>query len=456
MQQLNTEKTVVAIVGRPNVGKSSLFNKIVRKRIAIVDETRGVTRDRISYEVKWNESSIFELVDTGGIQVKADNTEEEMIIQQVRKQVEIAVEMASAIIFMVDVQDGVVPEDEMIADLLRKKNKTIVVAANKADNLKLEYEATAFNKFGWRVFPISVLHNRGIEDMMEYLVKCLPEKSTYYSQAQKSFNIVLVGKPNVGKSSIFNALIQEERSIVTPVAGTTRDVIKANLSFVSSEKGEALFTISDTAGIRKKTKISHKIEYFSLVRTEDSIKESSIVALIIDALTGPTAQDKAIANLICKCHKPLVLLINKSDLLPSRSHKHLAMCEASLRKELPFVDYAPIVFISARTGYGMHKILPVLQAVLSKNESKLSTALLNRVIQKAQEKLQPPIVSGKFFRIYYGTQIGTNPIRIRLFVNNHKLLTKNYETYLIKTIRKEFDLYGVPILLDLQSKTHES
>jgi GTP-binding protein len=451
MHQTNIKQPVVAIVGRANVGKSSLFNRIAGKRIAIVDEIRGVTRDRIIHHIQWNDKICFNLVDTGGIEMMPDNENEQALTRMVQNQVKIALEDASLILFVTDVIAGILPEDEMIAELLRKKNKPIIMAINKADNLKLEYDASIFSKFGWQIFPISALHNRGIDEMLAHIIKLLPASSYPSVEEARKASIVIVGKPNAGKSSVLNALLGKERAIVAHTPGTTRDVIKEKLP-AKTGNNEITFVLSDTAGIRKKSKISSGIEYFSLVRTEENIRTGDLVAIVIDALTGPTAQDKAIADLVCKYHKAVVILVNKSDLLASRSSKHLSECMQSLRIELPFLDYAPVVFISAKTGYGMSKVLKTFQTVLSENERKLSTALLNKTLQSAYERVQPPTVSGKNFKIYYATQTGTSPIRIRLFVNNPALLTKNYETYLIKSIRKTFRLSGSPIVLEMQGK----
>lgn len=440
----------VAIVGRPNVGKSSIFNLLVGRRVAIVHAERGVTRDRLMDEAVWKNRR-FELIDTGGLgRIEAPNAPArapgESLEELVRRQVEIAVQDAAAIIFVADIDTGILPQDEEIASFLRKSGKPVFIAANKADNAGRDAQASEFGTFGFPVFPVSAIHNRGIKALMDAILPILPKAENI--TLQTPLRVTIVGRPNVGKSSYINRLLQSDRVIVSDVPGTTRDSVE--VPFVVGRDLQARhYLLTDTAGIRRAGKIRQTVEFFSLDRTTRSIARSDIVALMLDATQGPTAQDKTIASLIQEHNKGCLLLINKWDLMTKWSEREY---REALGKAVPFLNYAPAIFISSKSGLNIRRSIEVMDRVAAQVGMQLPTGALNRTLTQAYERVAPPMVQGKRLKIFYATQIGVKPIKILLFVNNCHKLIPAYEAYLTNALRKTFGLDGAPVIFQLKPR----
>jgi len=445
--QESTEQRVVAIVGRPNVGKSALFNRLVRRRLAIVHEESGVTRDRIACEVNWEENR-FELIDTGGVGLMDASTAADQIEQGTRDQVDIAIEDASVVIFVTDITEGIVPLDQEVARLLHASGRKVFLAVNKADNQALEPASVEFEALGFPVFPVSALHNLGVGDMLEEVVKALPPSLP--QEERRALKVAVVGRPNVGKSSYVNRLLGNDRVIVSEIAGTTRDSIE--VPFVIG-KGETArhYLLIDTAGMRKVGKVHNSVERFSVFRAEKSIARADVVVLMLDAARGPSVQDKKIAATIVDRHKGAVVLVNKWDLAEGVSKKEY---EDALREVLFFFNYVPILFISSQSGYNIRKSVDAIDLVAAQVGTQLTTGLLNRTLHDAFQRVLPKEVKGTRLKFYYCTQTGTNPIRIRLFVNDGKRATNAYRSYLTNTLRKAFGLEGAPIIFEFRS-THK-
>lgn len=441
----------IAIVGRPNVGKSSIFNRLCGTRVAIVHPERGVTRDRLVQEIRWNERRL-ELIDTGGLlelEAPTDPAQlsNESLVTLVRQQIEIAVQDASAIIFVTDVETGILPQDQEVADFLRKSGKGVFIAANKADNPERELQAADFAALGFPVFPVSAAHNRGLKTLMEAILPTLPAPMNIGAR-DAPLRVAIVGRPNVGKSSFINRLLRSERVIVTPQPGTTRDSVE--IPFIIGQDNAARhYLLIDTAGIRRTSKISQTLERFSLNRALHSIERADIVALVLDATQGPTAQDKAIAGLIQNYSKGCLLLIAKIDLLGKFSEKQYRV---ALGKALPFLSFAPVVFISSKTGFNIQHSVATIDQVAAQISRPLSTGQLNRAINQAYTRVAPPAVKGKRLKIFYATQIGKKPIKILLMVNDATKLSSAYETYLVNALRKTFGLEGAPVLFQLKPR----
>ncbi len=438
----------VAIVGRPNVGKSSIFNRLGR-RLSIVHSERGVTRDSVVQEIEW-EDQRFDLVDTGGLG-RLDAIESggyvESLEDQVRRQIEVAVADACAIIFVVDVESGVIPQDEDVADFLRKSGKPVFVAANKADNPEREEDSADFARFGFPVFPISALHYSGFGPLMAAVTGQLPP-AEMDPAAEDPLRVVIVGRPNVGKSSFINRLLGFERVIVSALPGTTRDSI--DTPFVIGEGSSSRrYVLTDTAGIRSSRKLRAAVEKFSLRSAERSVERCDVAALLLDAEQGPSAQDKKIASLIFEYRRGCVILVNKWDLTGGTTERQY---HDALRRALPFLDFVPIVFISARTGFNMSRAVDAIDVVARCNHPSLGTGVLNRVIKRASDNKQPPVVKGRRLKIYYATQVGVRPLTIALFVNSGGKIAPAYESYLARSLRQEFGLEGSPIVFKLRVK----
>ncbi len=440
----------VAIVGRPNVGKSSIFNRLVGQRVAIVHAERGVTRDRLMREVLWGDRR-FELIDTGGLG-RLEATDDPAILSGerlealVRRQVEIAVQDAAAIIFVTNVESGVLPQDEEVADFLRKSGKRIFVAANKADDASHDAQAAVFESLGFAVFPVSATHNRGFKALMDAILPILPvvENRTLHSPLR----VAIVGRPNVGKSSFINRLLQSDRVIVSAMSGTTRDSV--DVPFVVGRDLQARhYLLTDTAGIRRAGKIRESVEFFGLDRSTRSIAGADVVALVLDATQGPTAQDKTISSLIQAHHKGCLLLITKWDLMTKWSESEY---REALSRAVPFWSSAPAVFVSSKTGFNIRKSIETIDAVAAQVGSQLPTGILNRTLIQAYERVPPPYVKGKRLKIFYATQVGVKPITILLFVNDVAKLLPAYEAYLTGALRKTFGLEGAPIVFKLKQR----
>ena len=439
----------MAIVGRPNVGKSALFNRLVGRRVSIVHEEEGVTRDRVACEANW-EGERFELIDTGGLGHFDKEVSGDQIVAGTEAQAEVAIADASFIIFVVDITAGAVPLDEEVARLLHQSGRTVIVAANKADNPEREESIYDFDKLGFPVFPVSAVHNRGIAALMEDLVPQLPHEEN--PTELKPLRVAVVGRPNAGKSSYINRLLKDDRVIVSDVPGTTRDSIE--IPFIIG-KGESArhYQLIDTAGVQKDTRTRGAVDWFSNLRTDKSIERADVVVMVLDAETGPTTRDKKVAAKVIDAQKGCLLLMNKWDLAQDAEDditqtKYLP----ALREALPFLNFAPVLFVSAKDGYNIKRSIEAIDYVAAQNRTEITTGVLNRVIQQACEKYPPPIAKGKRLKIYYATQTGTQPIYIKLFVNNPDNARSNWVAYLKNQLREAFGFEGAPLFLKLVAR----
>ncbi len=434
-------RPVVAIVGRPNVGKSTLFNKLAGKRISIVEDTPGVTRDRIYAEGEWT-NKYFTLIDTGGIEPDTDD----IILSQMRRQAEIAIDTGDVIIFVVDGKQGLAPADAEIAQMLRKSSKPVIIACNKIDDFKKVDSMYEFFELGMdNVIPISAGQGLGLGDLLDEVVRFFPEdKDTEYDD--EVIKVAVIGKPNVGKSSIINRILGEERVIVSDIAGTTRDAID---TFYETEDDKFLFI--DTAGLRRQKKIFEDIERYSVIRTLTAIERSDVCVIMIDATTGVTEQDAKIAGHAHNNGKASIILVNKWDLVEKGDKTYLRF-EEDIRRELSFMSYAPILFISVETGKRVDKLLGLIKEVYENYTKRVSTGVLNDIIGRAILMNQPPTDKGKRLKIYYTTQVGIKPPKFVLFVNDRELSHFSYERYLENKIRESFEYTGTPIQFELNEK----
>jgi len=444
-----SQKRVVAIVGRPNVGKSALFNRLTGRRIAIVHEESGVTRDRITAEARWDEQR-YELIDTGGIGMMDRATTDDAIVRGTRQQVDVAIQDACVVILVTDITSGIVPLDKEVARLLRSSGSKVFVAANKADNAGLDGNTTDFEVLGFPVFPVSALHGRGVDTLMSSVIHELPEGQP--ALAVDGLKVAVVGRPNVGKSSYINRLLGSSRVIVSEIPGTTRDSIE--IPFVIGEGPSARrYRLIDTAGMRKVGKVHSSVERFSLFRAEQSIERADVVVLMLDAEQGPAVQDKKIAATIMENKKGCVVIVNKWDL--AKGNKVTPQeYEKALRRVMFFLDFAPILFVSSQSGLNVRKSIDVIDQVATQISTELTTGLLNRILYDAFDRVQPPDIHGHRLKFYYATQTGVRPVRLRVFVNDPKRAPPSYRSYLLNSLRKTFGLEGAPIILDFRS-SHE-
>lgn len=436
-------KRIVAIVGRPNVGKSTIFNRLAGRRIAIVHEQSGVTRDRLMCETSWGEER-FDLVDTGGVCNIDSSAAQNEIEAGIRIQVESALADASSAMFVVDVESGVLPLDHEVAGLLRASGCFTVIAANKADNPGRDEDASEFEQFGFPVFPVSALHNRGFDSLMEVVVGALPSVDNL--TAINPLKVSVVGRPNVGKSLYINRLLRSDRVIVSDVPGTTRDSI--DIPFATGLAQH--YILIDTAGLRRRSKVKTSIEQFSHFRAQKSISRADVVVLMLDAVQGPTAQDKKIASLVLEHEKGCLILINKWDLVEKAVTQR--KYGSALLKTIPFMAHCPVVFVSAKTGYNIRHTVEAISHVASQIRTVIPTAILNKTILNACNRIQPPSIKGKRLKIFYATQTGCAPIRIMLFVNDPKRVRASYQDYLVRILREKFGFDGAPILLQFRSR----
>jgi len=436
------DKPIVAVVGRPNVGKSTFFNQIVGKRISIVDDQPGVTRDRIYADAEWLNRK-FTLVDTGGLDPESDDE----LLVKMRRQVEIAIDTADVIIFLVDGQVGVTPADHQIANLLRKTRKPVVVAVNKIDNFEDEAMVADFFSLGLgEPMGISAVHKRGIGDLLDKVVKYLPDKGIDEEEDQM-IKIAVVGRPNVGKSSLVNRLLGEERVIVSDIPGTTRDAIDTPFE-VDGKK----YLIIDTAGIRRKSRINEALERYSVLRALAAIRRCDVVLMMLDATQPVAEQDAKIAGLAIEEGKATVIVVNKWDLIEKDTYTMEEYKNRILQK-LGFIAYAPMVFISAKTGQRTNRILELVDEVYSRYTMRVSTGVLNDCISDATAVAAPPSEKGRMLKIYYATQVSVKPPTFVLFVNDPELMHESYQRYLENYLRKTFDLMGTPIRLLVRQRS---
>ena len=443
-QKKPEKQRIVAIVGRPNVGKSALFNRLAGRRLAIVHSQSGVTRDRLMHEVTWG-TERFELVDTGGVCTMDGRELPDVIEAGIRKQVDAALTDAAAAILVVDVETGIVPLDEEVAGLLRASGCTTVVAVNKADSPARDPAAMEFERFGFPVFAVSALHDRGIDPLLAAFVPSLPEQTN--PTETQPLKVAVIGRPNVGKSSYINRLLRADRVIVSEVPGTTRDSI--DVPFTVGKGPQARhYLLIDTAGMRHMRKIDSSVERFGHFRAERSIRRADIVVLVLDATSGPTAQDKKIAAMVQENKKGCIVLVNKWDLEETTQRQY----GPELQKAMPFMGYCPVVFASAKTGYNIRRSVEGIDHVAAQISAGIPTGILNRTIIDAYERVHPPAVKGRNLKILYATQVGCEPIRIRLFVNDPRRVSQAYRAYLIRILREKFGLEGAPVLLQFTGR----
>ena len=434
-------KPTVAIIGKPNVGKSTFFNYIVGSRISIVEDTPGVTRDRIYAEINWRGRS-FTVVDTAGIEPESDD----IIITQMREQAQIAVDIADVIIFLTDAKQGVTATDQEIALMLKKSKKPIVLVCNKVDNMQKIDDIYEFYNLGiGEPHPISAANALGIGDVLDAIYDNLPEKSADEDDDGR-IKVAVIGKPNVGKSSLINKIIGSNRTIVSSIAGTTRDAIDTEY-----ENKYGKYVLIDTAGIRRKSKVTESIEKFSIMRTLLAIERADVCLMMIDALEGVTDQDAKIAGEAHEAGKGIIIVVNKWDEYEKETGT-LEKYQKEIYSKLSYLSYAPIIFISAKTGQRVDKLFTMINNVAEQNAMRISTSVLNQVINEAIAIVQPPSDKGKRLKILYGTQVSTKPPTFVIFVNSKELFHFSYERYLVNQIRKEFGLEGTPIRIIAREK----
>ena len=435
-------KPTVAIVGRPNVGKSTFFNYIAGKRISIVEDTPGVTRDRVYAEANWRGRN-FNIVDTGGIEPESDD----VILSQMRQQAELAIAMADVIVFVTDIKQGVTAADMNIALMLRKSKKPIILVCNKADNYgKVSDDIYEFYNLGLgEPYRVSAANAIGIGDVLDAIYDKLPPISED-ENANDVIKVAIIGKPNVGKSSLVNKILGENRVIVSNIAGTTRDAIDSEFE---NEFGKYIFI--DTAGIRKKNKVSENLEKYSVMRSLLAVERADVCLLMIDANEGLTEQDTKIAGEAHEAGKGIIIVVNKWDEY-KKENGTLEQYKKEVYDKLSYISYAPILFISAKTGQRVNKLFELINSVASQNALRVSTSVLNQVLNEAIAIVQPPTDKGRRLRIFYMTQASTKPPTFVVFVNNKDLFHFSYERYLINQIRKEFGLVGTPVRIIVREK----
>ncbi len=436
------------------MGKSALFNRIVGRRVAIVHAQSGVTRDRVTAPAEWDGWPLT-LIDTGGL----DTTDRPGcdVTAGIRRQVEAALKEAAAVILVVDGEAGLHPLDEEVARFLRRRACPAVVAVNKADLPDRDTASADFARLGLPTFPVSALHNRGMEPLMGAVLERLPpveaESATPPTAAASAapLRVAVVGRPNVGKSSFVNRLLCDERVLVSDVPGTTRDSIEIPFSTGEGDTRRE-YVLVDTAGMRRRHKIDNSVERFSLFRAEKSVEHADVVLLLVDAARGPTAQDKKIGALVAEKGRGCVVVVNKWDLAQGVKRRDY---EPALREAMPFLSHCPVVFLSARTGHNLHRAVQAIDHVAAQVTAVLPTGILNRTILDAVQRVSPPTVEGRRLRIYYATQTGTSPLVVRLFVNHPKRLTPAYREYLVRSLRERFGLEGAPVFLQLRAHRAE-
>lgn len=438
-------KPIVAVVGRPNVGKSTLFNKLCGQRLAIVEDTPGITRDRIFANCEWSGHE-FMLVDTGGIEPKAT----EGILAHMREQAEIAIDTADCIIMVVDVRDGLTAADEEVAHMLRRSHKPIILAVNKCDKTgEAPMELYEFYNLGFdEVMPISSVHGHGTGDLLDACLQYFPPE-TDEEEDSDVVQVAIIGKPNVGKSSLTNRILGEQRVIVSDVAGTTRDAID---SYFENATGK--YNFIDTAGMRKKSKVDDAIEKYSVLRATMAIERSDVCLIMIDAQDGVTEQDTKVAGLAHDAGKACIIVVNKWDLV-EKDGKTMDRMREDIRRDLSYMPYAPIVFISAMTGQRVSRLFELINYVREQASMRITTGMLNSVLADAQTRVQPPTDKGRRLKIYYMTQVGIRPPHFVVFCNDKKLFHFSYRRYLENQIRSVFGLEGTPIIMTVRQKGEE-
>ncbi|SDZ78250.1 GTP-binding protein [Lachnospiraceae bacterium NK3A20] len=441
----NTVKPIVAIVGRPNVGKSTLFNAIAGEKISIVEDTPGVTRDRIYADCTWLNHD-FTLIDTGGIEPDS----KDVILSQMREQAQIAIDMADIIIFLVDIQSGVQDADQKVCDMLRRAHKPIVLVVNKVDRPKAQ-EADVYEFYNLGIgdpYPVSSVNKMGLGDMLEEVAKHFPEPVEEDAE-DDAIKVAIIGKPNVGKSSIVNRLIGENRVIVSDIAGTTRDAIDTRVTHDGKD-----YVFIDTAGLRRKNKISDQLERFMIIRAVAAVDRADIAVLVINAEEGVTEQDAKIAGIAHDRGKAIIICVNKWDAI-TKDNSSVKKYSEKIRSVLSFIPYAEIIFISAKTGQRLNNIYAAVDMVSANQNMRIQTGILNEIITQAAIMQQPPQDKGKMLKIYYATQAGVKPPTFVLFVNYKYLMHFSYQRYLENQIRETFGFRGTPMKFIIKERSDE-
>ena len=441
----------ISIVGRPNVGKSALFNRIARARIAIVFDQPGVTRDRVAREVE-AAGRRFLLVDTGGLAFDRTPGSDDPLSAETCQQAAVAVQDSDVCLIAVDVRAGVTPLDEEVIRRVRTSGVACAIAANKCDRPEDDGKADEFARFGLPVFPVSAEHGRGMDDLLQFATGKLPPSEP--EDAIRPLRVAVVGRPNAGKSSYINRLLNAERVIVSDIPGTTRDCVDVPFTIGSGPTARR-YVLVDTAGMKKHTQMSKtSVDNFSLFRGEKAIEEADVVLLMLEAELGPTRQDMRIAGKILDANRACAVLVNKWDIAREKGMTEKDATKA-VRTMMPFLSFAPVVFCSAKTGYNVRRTVDAIDAVASSVQARLPTGILNRAIETATKKTLAPMRGGKRLKVYYGLQVGTDPQTIRLFVNDPKLMTDAYLSYIEKAIRARFGLEGAPLRIFLKARNRK-
>ncbi len=429
---------LIAIVGRPNVGKSTFFNKVAGRKISITEDRPGVTRDRLYADSEWR-GKVFSMVDTGGIEIRSEDT----MWKEIKKQAEVAIDTAQVILFFVDGREGLTTSDYDVADMLRRSKKPVILAVNKIDEYSEEKVFEFYSLGLGEPFPLSAEHGTGIGDVLDEAVSWFEKSET---EEDDSIKIAVVGKPNAGKSSLVNKLLGFERSIVTNIAGTTRDAIDTKFTYDGKN-----YTIIDTAGIRKKSKVEDDVEYYSVMRAFDAVRRADVCLLVVDSEDGLTEQDTKIIGYVHEQGKPSVIVMNKWDLIEKDTNT-INKFENKLKEDLKFMDYFKSVYISAKTGQRTEKIISLVDEVYAHSHYRVATGTLNDVISDAVRSNEPPSYNGRRLKVYYSSQVAVAPPTIVLFVNSTNLLHFSYERFLENTLRKAFDFSGTPIKIITREK----
>lgn len=436
---------IVAVVGRPNVGKSTLFNKLVGKRLSIIEDTPGVTRDRIYSKCEWRNRE-FMIVDTGGIEPASDD----VILAQMRRQAQVAIEKADVIVFLTDMRCGVTADDYEVASMLQKSGKPVILAVNKCDGIgEPPPEFYEFYNLGMGdPFPVSALHGHGSGDLLDEIFKYFPKEDTP-EYDEEYIKVAVIGKPNVGKSSLINRIAGEERAIVSDIAGTTRD---ATDTIIENEDGKYVFI--DTAGIRRKSKITEKIEHYSVLRAYMAVDRADVCVIVIDALVGFTDQDSKVAGYAHEQGKACIVAVNKWDAV-DKSTGTMEEYTNDLKEKFSFMSYVPFIFISAKTGQRVDKLFELINSVNSQNCMRITTGMLNDVLSYATTRVQPPSDKGRRLKIYYMTQASVRPPTFVVFVNRADLFHFSYQRYIENQIRQTFGLTGTPVRFVIRERDNQ-
>lgn len=434
-------KPLIAIVGRPNVGKSTFFNKVVGRKVSITEDKPGVTRDRLYADGEWRGKS-FSIVDTGGIEMRSEDT----MWREIKKQAEVAIDTAQVILLFVDGKQGLTSSDYDVADMLRRSKKPVILAVNKIDDYSPDKVFEFYSLGLGEPYPVSAEHGTGVGDILDEAVSWFEKGENFEDDSVK---IAVVGKPNAGKSSLVNKLLGFERSIVTDIAGTTRDAIDTKFSYNGKD-----YTIIDTAGIRKKSKVEDDVEYYSVLRAFDAVRRADVCLLVVDSTEGLTEQDTKIIGYVHEQGKPSVIVMNKWDLIEKDSNT-INKFEQKLKEDLKFMDYFKSVYVSAKTGQRTEKIITVIDEVLAHANFKISTGTFNDLIADTVRANEPPSYNGRRLKIYYSSQVGVAPPTFVLKVNSCELMHFSYERFLENVIRKNFDFSGTPIRLLIRENSEK-